>query len=37
MSASIIKIASDAKDLATILEGFIINSAKRQRDIASGQ
>jgi len=37
MSSSIIKIASDAKDLATILEGFIINSAKRQRDIAAGQ
>jgi hypothetical protein len=37
MSSSIIKIASDAKDLATILEGFILNSAKRQRDIAAGQ
>ena len=37
MSSRIIKIASDAKELATILEGFILNSAKRQRDIASGQ
>jgi hypothetical protein len=37
VSSSIIKIASDAKDIATILEGFILNSAKRQRDIAAGQ
>lgn len=37
LSSRIIKIASDAKDIATILDGFVINSEKRKRDIASGQ
>jgi hypothetical protein len=37
VSSDIIKIASDAKDIATKLEGFVLNSAKRQRDIAAGQ
>jgi hypothetical protein len=35
VSARIIKIASEAKDIATILEGFILNAPKRQRDIAN--
>lgn len=34
-SSRVIKIASDAKELATILEGFILNAPKRQRDIAN--
>lgn len=37
LSSRIIKIASDAKEIATILDGFVINSAKRKRDIAAGQ
>jgi hypothetical protein len=35
VSTRIIKIASEAKDIATILEGFILNAPKRQRDIAN--
>ncbi len=35
VSSSIIKIASDAKDIATVLEGFVLNAPKRQRDIAN--
>ena len=35
ISTRVIKIASDAKDIATILEGFILNAPKRQRDIAN--
>lgn len=35
VSTRVIKIASDAKELATILEGFILNAPKRQRDIAN--
>jgi hypothetical protein len=34
-SSRVIKIASDAKELATVLEGFILNAPKRQRDIAN--
>ena len=37
LSSRIIKIASDAKEIVTILDGFVINSAKRKRDIAAGQ
>lgn len=37
VSSRIIKIASDAKDIATILEGFILNAPKRQREISTGQ
>jgi hypothetical protein len=37
LSSRIIKIASDAKEIATILDGFVINSSKRKRDIAAGQ
>lgn len=36
-SSDIIKLAEQARQLAEILKGFIINSAKRQRDIAAGQ
>lgn len=36
-SSDIIKLAKQARDLAEILKGFAINSAKRQRDIAAGQ
>jgi hypothetical protein len=35
-SSDIIKLAEQARQLAEILKGFVINSAKRQRDIASG-
>lgn len=37
LASRIIKIASDAKDIVTILDGFVINSIKRKRDIATGQ
>lgn len=37
LSSRIIKIAGDAKEIVTILDGFVINSAKRKRDIAAGQ
>jgi len=37
LSSRIIKISSDAKEIATILEGFILNAPKRQRDISVGQ
>jgi hypothetical protein len=37
LSSRIIKISSDAKEIATILEGFILNAPKRQRDISLGQ
>jgi hypothetical protein len=36
-SSDIIKLAEQTRQLSEILKGFIINSAKRQRDIASGQ
>jgi hypothetical protein len=36
-STKIIKLAEQARELSEVLKGFIINSAKRQRDIASGQ
>ena len=36
-SSDIIKLAKQSRDLSEILKGFIINSAKRQRDIAAGQ
>ena len=36
-SSDIIKLAEQARQLSEILKGFIINSAKRQRDIAAGQ
>jgi hypothetical protein len=36
-SSDIIKLAEQTVRLSEILKGFIINSAKRQRDIASGQ
>ncbi len=36
-SSDIIKLAEQTRQLAEILKGFIINSAKRQRDIAAGQ
>jgi len=36
-SSDIIKIAEQTRQLSEILKGFIINSAKRQRDIAAGQ
>ena len=36
-SSDIIKLAEQARQLAEILKGFVINSAKRQRDIAAGQ
>jgi hypothetical protein len=36
-STKIIKLAEQARELSEILKGFIINSAKRQRDIAAGQ
>jgi hypothetical protein len=35
-SSDIIKLAEQARQLAEILKGFVINSAKRQRDIAAG-
>ena len=35
-SSDIIKLAEQTRQLAEILKGFIINSAKRQRDIAAG-
>jgi hypothetical protein len=37
LASRIIKIASDAKEIVTILDGFVINSIKRKRDIATGQ
>lgn len=36
-STKIIKLAEQARELSEVLKGFIINSAKRQRDIAAGQ
>ena len=36
-SSDIIKLAEQAVRLSEILKGFIISSAKRQRDIAAGQ
>jgi hypothetical protein len=36
-SAKIIKLAEQSRELSEIFKGFIINSAKRQRDIAAGQ
>jgi len=36
-SSDIIKLAEQSRQLSEILKGFIINSAKRQRDIAAGQ
>lgn len=36
-SSDIIKLAEQARQLSEILKGFIINSAKRQRDLAAGQ
>lgn len=36
-SSDIIKLAEQTRQLAEILKGFIINSAKRQRDLAAGQ
>lgn len=36
-SSDIIKLAEQARQLSEIIKGFIINSAKRQRDIAAGQ
>ncbi len=36
-SSKIIKLAEQARELSEIFKGFIINSAKRQRDIAAGQ
>jgi hypothetical protein len=36
-SSDIIKLAEQTRQLSEILKGFIINSAKRQRDIAAGQ
>lgn len=36
-SSDIIKLAEQARQLSEILKGFIINSAKRQRDLAVGQ
>jgi hypothetical protein len=36
-SSEIIRLAEQTASLAQILKGFIINSAKRQRDIAAGQ
>jgi len=36
-SSDIIKLAKQSRDLSEILKGFIINSGKRQRDIAAGQ
>lgn len=35
-SSDIIKLAEQARQLSEILKGFIINSAKRQRDLAAG-
>jgi len=35
-SSDIIKLAEQSRQLSEILKGFIINSAKRQRDIAAG-
>jgi hypothetical protein len=35
-SSDIIKLAEQTRQLSEILKGFIINSAKRQRDIAAG-
>ena len=37
LSSRIVKLSYDAKEIATIIDGFILNSKKRQRDIASGQ
>ncbi len=36
-SGKIIRLAEQARELSEIFKGFIINSAKRQRDIAAGQ
>ena len=36
-SSDIIKLAEQTRQLSEILKGFIINSAKRQRDLAAGQ
>ena len=36
-STKIIKLAEQARELSEVLKGFIINSAKRQRDLAAGQ
>ena len=36
-SSDIIKLAEQSRQLSEILKGFIINSAKRQRDLAAGQ
>ena len=36
-STDIIKLAEQTRQLSEILKGFIINSAKRQRDLAAGQ
>jgi hypothetical protein len=35
-SSDIIKLAEQTRQLSEILKGFIINSAKRQRDLAAG-